>query len=39
MYLSLNVQTTVQFLELAGIGLSAKLQPNVAWKFLKEDPP
>jgi hypothetical protein len=42
-YLPLNVQTSLQFFELflcmAGIGRSGKPEANVAWKFLKEDPP
>jgi hypothetical protein len=40
-YLPLNVQTSLQFFELfLGLKLgSGKPEANVAWKFLKEDPP
>jgi hypothetical protein len=41
-YLPLNVQTSLRFFELfsmAEIGRSGKSEANVAWKFLKEDPP
>jgi hypothetical protein len=36
-YLPLNVQTSL--LSMPGIGRSEKPEANVAWKFLKEDPP
>jgi hypothetical protein len=38
-YLPLNVQTSLRIVSMAEIGGSGKPEANVAWKFLKEDPP